>query len=324
MPAVQPNQRSVIQLIESGSLSAGVNPLHFDLPAGTALRYERPDPRLRALLPSYVVLDSDPAVWKGPDSWLLPGWPQIWIVLTEAPITVGIRYPSVLGSAMVFGGSSRAMPVTSQGGVSVVIDVSPAGWARLFDTPADRARDRLMPLEDLAPTSGLADLVSLLHASDRALEVKPLLDAFFLNRLPPPHPAEADIRQIHAALGDHAGDAADIAARLAITPRDLLARCNRHFGYGPTVLKRRRRFLRVLTTMLTSDAPPNFSKPPPGYYDAAHFLRDGNLFLGMTPRRFLKLPMPYLRAVLRARTIVLGEPLPMFDDFDGFGAPDDA
>jgi len=49
-------------LIESGSLSSGVDPLHFDLPAGTALRYERPDPRLRALLPSYVVLDSDPEI----------------------------------------------------------------------------------------------------------------------------------------------------------------------------------------------------------------------------------------------------------------------
>jgi len=243
-------------------------------------------------------------------------------VLTEAPITVGVRHPATLGSAMVFGGSSRAMPVNSQGGVSVVIDISPASWTRLFDTPADRARDRLIPLEELSPVAGLADLVPLLHASNRATEVKPLLDAFFLNRLPPPHPAEPDIRHIHAALGDLAGDATDIAESLAITPRDLLARCNRHFGYGPTVLKRRRRFLRVLTAMMTSDAPPNFSTPPPGYFEAAHFLRDGNLFLGMTPRRFLKLPMPYLRAVLRARTIVLGEPLPMFDAFDGFGGSD--
>ena len=310
------NIRQGSSLIESGSLTPGIDPVRFGLPAGTALRIEEPAAALRSLLPTYGVLDSDPREWQGPDSWILPGWAQLWIVLTDGPITVGVgqRRPVPLGSAMLFGGTSQAMRVTSRGGVSVVVDISPMGWARLFDFSAETMRDRIVPLDEVMPGGWADELVALLHASDRQGAVKPLLDDFFQRRLPRPHPDEPIIAHANDLLLYEEGiDGGEMAERLGMTQRALLTLCTRYFGHGPKVITRRRRFLRVLTAMMMADEQPDFSAPPPGYHDVPHFLRDSNLFVGLTPRRFLALPMPYLRAVLRARTQVLGAPLPMFD-----------
>ena len=303
-------------MIESGSLSPGVTAGNFGLPAGTALRYERPAEALRPLLPSYAVLDSDTTIWQGPGSWALPGWAQIWIVLTDGPITVRIRNRDYapLGSAVIYGGTSRAMPVTSRGGVTVVVDVSPMGWARLIDAPAEQCRDRIQPLDQFLPADWTDELVARMHGSDRAGEVKGLLDDFFLTRLPPPHRDEAAIARINARLLSQASmESRAAAADLGLHPRTLLRLCARHFAYGPKMLMRRTRFLRILTDMMMKNEMPDSHVPPPGYHDVPHFLRDGKQFLGITPRQFLAMPMPYLRAVLRARTLVLGAPVPLLD-----------
>ncbi|MFD1789829.1 helix-turn-helix domain-containing protein [Sphingomonas floccifaciens] len=302
-------------MIESGSLTPGIDPAAWKLPAGTALRYEMPDARLHPLLPSYAVLDSDPTIWTGPEEWVLPGWAQLWIVLTPAPIAVSLRRGDVpLGAAMVFGSTSQAMPVSARGGVTVVVDISPAGWARLFDTSAEAVRERITPLEQLGRASWARDLTALLDASDCARDVKAVLDDFFLSRLPPAHRDEAMIARIAGAIADETiVDSRALAAALDMDPRTVLRRTLQHFGHAPKVVMRRSRFLRVLCAMLMADTPPDFSVTPPGYHDVPHFLRDAKQFLGLTPRRFMALGTPYLRAVLRGRTDVIGAPLPMLD-----------
>ncbi|QQV77762.1 hypothetical protein H5J25_03005 [Sphingomonas aliaeris] len=302
-------------MIQSGTLTPGIDPADFRLPEGTALRYERPDAALRPLLPSYAVLDPDPTVFKGPNAWMLPGWAQLWIILTPAPVAVAVRSKTVpLGKAMVFGGTSQAMPTTSHGGVSIVVDISPQGWARLFDTSAEDFRDKITPLDQLGLSSWGQELGALLHGSDRAEQVKGLLDAFFLRRLPPPHRDEEKIALITAALSNESiSDSRALADVLGLPPRAVLGLTMQHFGHGPKVLMRRTRFLRVLADMVMADEVPNFAATPPGYHDVPHFLRDASLFLGITPRRFLAMEMPYLKAALRARTLVLGAPLPLLD-----------
>jgi len=44
---------------------------------------------------------------------------------------------------------------------------------------------------------------------------------------------------------------------------------------------------------------------PLGDHDAPHFQHNAKDFLGLTPRRLLAMPVPYLRAVLRARAMVI-------------------
>ena len=308
--------RRLALMIPSGSLVPGIDPAAFGLPAGTALRYERPAEPLSALVASYAVLDSDRAIFTGPDSWVLPGWAQIWIVLTTGRITVRARKrkPSALGTAMLFGGTSCAMPTTSAGGVTVVIDLTPAGWARWFDQPADAFRDQIVPVDYFWSEDRAGDLTARLHASDRGESVKPLLDEFLLSTLPPPHRDDAAIAAIIEVLrGQRTPTAAEAAAAIGVSSGTLLRLTNLHFGYPIKFLARRTRFLRVLTRMMMADQAPNHGVTPPGYHSVSHFLRDAKEFLGLTPRRFLALPMPYLQSVLKARTMVIGAPLPLLD-----------
>jgi AraC-like DNA-binding protein len=303
-------------MVPSGSLTPSIDPAGFCLPAGTALRYERPADALRSLVPSYAVLDSDPTIFKGPHSWVLPGWPQLWIGLTTGKVTVQTRkrQPNVLGTAMLFGGTSCAMPTTSQGGVTVVIDLTPAGWARWFNRPADGLRDQIVPLEQLWSMERTGDLVARLHASDQGEAVKSVLDEFLLSTLPPPHHGEAFLTEIVMKVGESgSATAAETAVALGVSSDTLLRVTKRYFGYPMKVLTRRTRFLRVISEMLMTVEPVDHGVTPPGYHNVSHFLRDAGEFLGMTPRRFLALQMPYLRAVLRARTMVIGAPLPLLD-----------
>lgn len=303
-------------MIANGSHVPGVDWDSFKLPPGTALRIDRPAEALRPFFPCYAVLDSDAAVFDGPDSWSLPGNPQLWIVLADGPITIQIRnrHYAPLGMAVLFGPTSRAIPVTSQGGVSIVIDISPVGWARWFDGAAEDYRDRTTPVDQLWPEDWVADLVEALYRSDRGPGVKALLDDFFLSCLPQPHPQEERVAVTAQALVDPAfASSGAVAAHLGISEQALLRKSRRFFGYGPKQLMRRARFLRAFLPMMMAGEAYDLSEPPLGYHDIPHFLRDGADFLGMTPRRFLAEPTPYIRAVLRARACIIGAPWAVLD-----------
>lgn len=296
-------------MIASGSHTPGIRAGDFALPPGTALRYERSARPLRTLLPSYAVLDSDAAIWSGPSSWMLPGWAKLWIAPASDPpdVTIGNRRYPALGKAMLFGVTSRAMPASTYGGVSIVVDIAPRGWARLFASSAELMRDRIIPLEEMLPHGWSEDLLGRIARSDHGEQVKDVLDQFFLERMPPPHPEEDTIAKVAALLVDErTHDLADAAARVGIDGRALLPLTKRYFGFPPKVLTMRTRFLRALTTMLVDRDRPDFAAIPAGYHDVSHFIRDANRFLGMTPRRFLAIEMPYTRAALRARVLAIG------------------
>jgi hypothetical protein len=303
-------------LITSGSHTPDVLASDFKLPPGTALRYERPAAPLCALLPSYSVLDSNAAMHSGPGNWVLPGWAKLWIGPQGTPPEVSIRNRkySAFGPAMLFGVTSRAMPFSTFGGVSVVVDISPLAWARLFTPSAELLRDRITPLNQLVPAGWSEDLVADIARSDRGEQIKGVLDNFFLERMPPPHPQEHLIARVNAILVDKSTtDLAYAAAHAAISKRALLPLTKRFFGFPPKTLSMRTRFLRALTTMMLDSRIPDFSKTPAGYHDVSHFIRDANHFLGLTPRRFLTIEMPYTRAALRARILAIGSPTSSLD-----------
>jgi AraC-like DNA-binding protein len=226
-------------------------------------------------------------------------------------------YPA-LGSAMLFGVTSRAMPFSTYGGVSVVVDISPLAWARLFAPSAELLRDRITPLDQLVPAGWSEDLIARIARSDRGAEVKGVLDDFFLERLPPPHRQEPLIARVTAILIDESTrDLAEAAPQAGIAKRSLLALTKRFFGFPPKTLSMRTRFLRALTTMIVAPDTPDFAEIPVGYHDISHFIRDANHFLGLTPRRFLAIEMPYTRAALRARMLVTGSPTSSLDRVSG-------
>lgn len=294
-------------MIESGTHTPGVDARDFALPPSTALRYELPAPALRDCVADYHVFDSD-----GPDAvravnFLLPSWPAIRLIMTDRPIRleVGRRVYDPVPRYALYGTTSRAMRMVTNGGVTIGVALKPLGWARLLNRRADLHRDRVVPLGDVIPSRAVTELVARLRASDQGPAVKGVLDEFLHDRLGPPHPDEEVIRQLTAAINDdQTFDLATTCERAGVAPATMRRISIRHLGFPPKTLLIRTRFLRSFGRIMMDGA--DYSAIAPTYFDASHFLRDANRFLGMTPKRFLEqIENPYAQAVLRARALVL-------------------
>lgn len=301
--------------ITSGSLFPGVQADRFRLPPGTAIRYERPAEPLVGFFTAYIALDLDRAVYRNVADWMLPAWGRLCFHVDCPPFSVSIRgrtFPLV-DPGVLYGVTSQAVPVDSNGGLSVMLDVTPLGWARFLPVAADAMRDQVVSLDRVLP-GWAEEVVDGMRDTDQGLGIKPFLDRFLLDRLLPPSPDEPLVQRIMALLVDPATrDLASAAADLGISYQTLLRITKRYFGFAPKLLLRRARLLRTIAPMLAEERMPGPLEVPPGYHDASHFIRDANHFLGMTPRRFLSMDLPYLRAGLRARAMVAGALTPSLD-----------
>lgn len=287
----------------------------FGLPEGTAMRYERPAEPLAEFFSTYAALDADMSRYGGAANWMLPTWGQLWLPISSPPITVSIgrREYRPARPGNVYGVTSQAMPVKTQGGLTVVADITPLGWARFLPMAAEGLRDQVLPLDRVLP-DWVDALGQAMQGLDRGRRIKPILDAFLLDRLPAPNADEPLVRRIMALLVDPGmRDLEGAAADLGISYPTLLRVTKRYFGFPPKLLLRRARFVRAIAPMLAGNRMPGVAEVPPGYHDASHFIRDANYFLGMTPRRFLAMELPYLRAALRARALVADAFTPSLD-----------
>ena len=151
----------------------------------------------------------------------------------------------------------------------------------------------------------IQQVMATLRDADRGEDAKPILDHFFASQLRLPVRDEAEIRAVIDLLAAREPQLlADAAQELNIPSHRLRRIAERCFGFPPKTLQTRSRFLRVFVRMLLSGNA-DYGQLPDSYYDSSHFLRDGNRFLGMTPRRFLAMGTPFLCAGLRAHASVL-------------------
>lgn len=290
-------------MIETGSLTPGVDVNRFCLPAHTALRVEMPAPALRGLVTNYHVMDSDRDHHDGAEQWLLPSWPALRFILTADPIavTIGPRRYDPMPLAALYGTASRAMRMTTHGGVTVGVDLTPLGWARLFDLRADLYRDSVVPLEKVLPRDWVHRTMQRLRDSNQSTDVKPILDDMLLTIAAPTTPDDAAIMALHGLISDDATrDLAAAAANLGMSPAALRRLSTRYFGFPPKTLLIRTRFLRSLTRMMHAGDEADYRVIAPTYFDTSHFLRDADRVLGTTPRRFLRQYHGYLLAFLKA------------------------
>lgn len=297
-------------MIESGSLTPGIDPARFGLPEHTAVRYERPAPALERMIADYHMFDSEEFAVNRAIEWMLPNAPSVRVILAERPIRLRLagRYYDPLPTACFFGPTSQAMEIEVSGGLTIGATLTPIGMARLLQTSAAELRDNIFPLEHLMPRDAVAGLVESLRDHDRGRRVKAILDAFFLPRMERPHRDEPDLARIMAALQDDSVTSlTDIARQIGIPGHRLLRLCQRHFGFPPKTLLMRARLLRsILALKLSGGSQTGYSAIDPAYFDDSHFVRDARRFLGMTPRQFLQLETPYLNASMRARAMVFG------------------
>lgn len=296
-------------MIESGSLTPGIDPARFGLPDHTAVRYERPDPALERMVADYHMFDSEEFAVNRAIEWMLPNSPAIRIILAERPIRLKLagRYFDPLPIACFFGPTSRAMEIEVSGGLTIGANLTPIGMARLLRISAAELRDNVLPLEHVLSESLVARLVNSLRDHDRGRRVKAILDDFFLPLMDKPHRDEPELARIMAALQDDStGSLSDVAEQIGIPGHRLLRLCQRHFGFPPKTLLMRARLLRSILALKLNGSPVGYGGIDPAYCDDSHFVRDAHRFLGMTPRQFLQLETPYLDASMRARAMVFG------------------
>lgn len=294
-------------MIESGSHSTGFDPSVFNLPSNVAMRWELPHPLLARFVGDYFVFDSEGEAVMGARSPILPAWPMIRFVLAEQPMTIeapGVVW-SPLPEAGFYGSAGRIMEHTSYGGVTIGVNLTPAGVARLLSIDLSHYRDRIVPLDEVLSET-CQPLIAELRASDQGPAVKAILDRFFLERMDTPsRDEERIIRLNHLLLDERIRTAKELGRELELPSRTLQRLSLKRFGYPPQALIARTRFLRSLMAVRAAGANDAYRAIDEAYTDASHFLRDCERFLGMTARRFFKLEMPFLDAVLRVRKATL-------------------
>lgn len=302
-----------------GTECPDVPPHVFAMPDGMSIRYDQPDPAIACYVTGYHVYASFGASAAAMENHFLPGTANVRVSLNAGPIgvTIARRRFAPTPVASLYGPTSHVLHARTNGGTMIGMGISAAGWARFFPQAASRFRNQIVPLADLWGEAMTDDLVRALAASDREHEVKGILDAFLARMMGPPHPDEEVVRRLMTLIVDEeTNDLATAAARIGIEPHRLRRIATRHFGFPPKMLLIRARFLRSLLRLVEAGPAADYSMVGPGYFDASHFLRDANRFLGMTPKRFMALPNPFLSASLRARNAVLGTATQALHDID--------
>ena len=243
---------------------------------------------------------------------LHPEWANLRIVDGVFPVSE-IRDTTPIGGmrGIVTGPTSTAVRFTT--GTSRIwgIGLLPLGWAKFVTAPAHGFADRICdPLAEPALTP-LRDLVDGLFAPqpDEAAELE-RITRHFADLAAREVPDEARIRAVHSALVDpEVGHVAAMAEAAGLASHTLERLCRRHFGFPPSVLLRRQRFMRSLSQYMLDPTLTWIGAIDSHYHDQAQFVRDFHRFMGMSPRAYAALPHPVLAGVMRARMEAAGAPV---------------
>jgi AraC-like DNA-binding protein len=280
------------------------------LPGDARMRYWRPAPELATLVSGYHLYVLDPAPGERLRDVFQPAWPSLRFTFGEGNWCVrqpGERWKPI-GARSLFGPTSRVTWSESGAGLTVGIGLRPRGWARLTDALASGWADRVGDPSDAFVFDLSAIEAGLTQANDDAA-VPHLFDAFVREQVRGRGDDDAMVGALEAALLDpELTSVRALAAHLGISTRSIERLSLRAFGFTPKLLMRRARFLRSLHAVARAPVAARATAIDPGYTDYSHFVRDAQLFLGMSPQAFLKLDTPLLRQSLALRQSVLGAP----------------
>lgn len=309
--------------VAGGTNMAGIDPAIFTMRPGMRMRYDRPAADIADCFGGYLVYVNEKDAPR--TDHFLPALPDILISVDAAPIAVTIRRQTFdpIPKICLVGPTNHPVTAVTCGGVMIGISLTPIGWSRMFRKQADGYRNRVVPLSEL---TGLRFARALGNAAAQLTDdrgVAPMLDRLLRPMLDAPHPDEPLIRRLMGIIASGGDvDIVTVAEQLDMPTHRLRRLALRHFGFPPKMLLTRARFLRSLMAYLASGADADYSAIDPSYFDASHFLRDANTFLGMTPRRLAALDTPYLDVSLRARAAVLGSPTQVLQPLPDNAAPE--
>ncbi|MBS0482118.1 MAG: helix-turn-helix domain-containing protein [Proteobacteria bacterium] len=282
--------------------------------AGDAVtvRFFLPSPALAPFVSAYYLTEVNVPAGTVVEDFLHPEWGNVRFARNESwQAAVGQQPLRPAPQLIASGPSSYSSHFVTGTARMWGVGILPLGWARFFDLAASDLADDFCDAAATPAFTGLAGLpdATFGNAPDPAAEAA-RIDAFMLAYLAarPPHPDEDRIRAAHAALIDRdIASVADLAGRLATSPRSLERLSLRAFGFSPKLLLRRQRFLRSLAQFMLDPSLRWISTLDWQYVDQAHFVRDFKRFMGMSPSAYGALDHPVLRAAARARAATVGE-----------------
>jgi hypothetical protein len=282
----------------------------FTMPSGMRIRYDRPSDRLQPYVTGYAIYINE---HRAPMSnWFLPSPAMITVLLDAGRVTASIRnrtYDAVPAAAL-WGPASHAPHTITRGGIMVGVGLTALGWARLTARPADLYANTVSPVSDVIGSENAGDLVAALDGLDTDAGFAPTLNralpALLQREMPPQHAlVEALERMI---VSDGVIGVSEVAVDLGVSARDLRRIASRYFGMPSKVLLSRARFVRSYVRWLMMGEPGSYLGIDSSYFDASHFLRDAQTYLGTTPRRFADRHATFLKASLYARSALIGAP----------------
>ena len=276
------------------------------------VRFHQPPPALRAYFTTFYLTEIDAGSDGRVTDHLHPEWANLRIISGVLPLSE-IREAPPIGAlrAIVTGPTSTSVRFTT--GTSRIwgIGLLPLGWAKFVAASAHTFADRLCdPAEEpaFAPLRSLAD--SLFGAAPDETAELTRITRHFEALAAREVPEEARIRAVHEALVDpEIANVADMAEAAGLPTHTLERVCRRHFGFAPSLLLRRQRFMRSLSQYMLDPSLTWIGAIDSHYHDQAQFVREFHRFMGMSPRAYAALPHPVLAGVMRARMAAAGAPV---------------
>lgn len=280
-------------------------------------RFFTPPPQLSGCFTSFYLLEVDAeAVGERFADLLHPEWGNLRFFQGATPETAQGNGAVLTGTPFTATGpSSRAvaftLPITRMWGVGLL----PQGWARFMDVPARELADTV---HDGLRHPAYAHFIPLLRALEAAQGSSDeaqaeILGRFFIENYRSVRAAD-QIAAVHRALVDPAvHNAAELAAHAGLAARSLERLCARYFGFPPQLLIRRQRMMRTLAAFMLAERATWSQVIDLHYADHAHFTREFQAFMAMSPRDYAERDHPILGAFMAERARVLGSPVQTLD-----------
>lgn len=258
-----------------------VGPISFAIPAEPLRRY----------LSSYYFLDMDGAQ-TSQDDLLYPEWASARFTLRgHASGNIIGEELAPIPAASLTGPTGKAALVRFQNIRLVGIGFLPLGWYRFIACPANRWANKVGAINEHPEFAVLAKLQGEIEDLTDTEQMAALFDHLLLPLVVKADPLEAEIEKIHRFIANP--EISSVGALAAVTgiPLQRVERLSRRiFGFPPKLLLRRQRFLRTLAKVMEHPDLKWSAALDDQYFDQAHFNREFQQFMGMTPRQYLAMP----------------------------------
>jgi AraC-like DNA-binding protein len=276
------------------------NPIHFILPAQPLLRY----------VSTYYFFRIETGEDEEQEDLLHPEWGSAHFTLSGSSRGNIVTEPSMpTPAANVTGPTGKASRIFCKSMMLAGIGILPLGWYRLINAPADRWANRVGDLEH-PEFSLFRQIWGGLQGMSDPEQMAALFDGVLLKAIDRHDALEKDIEDIHEALADpDISSVVDLANATGISQQRLERLCRKVFGFPPKRLLRRQRFLRTLGNVMLDPDLKWSAALDDQYFDQAHFNRDFQEFMGMSPSQYLAMARPISIPSTLARALQVGHPL---------------